>query len=130
MEFLIAALAALIAAVGGWPLVAAVLRIAAKRDGAGAPSPWADRPDTQQVLLRGGLWIGVLERAVMAAGIVLGHPGIVPVVIEIKGLGRIPELRDSAAAGEKFIIGTLASLGWTGLIAALALLWVRVLQPG
>jgi hypothetical protein len=39
-------------------------------------------------------------------------------VIAIKGLGRFTEL-DSSAARERFIIGTLVSLLWSGLAAGL-----------
>ena len=42
-------------------------------------------------------------------------------VVAIKGLGRFSEL-DSAAARERFIIGTLVSMIWAGLCAALILL--------
>lgn len=62
-------------------------------------------------LLRGGLWIGLLERAFVAGGIALGEPTILAVVVAIKGLGRVPELLRSPSAGERFIIGSLASLG-------------------
>lgn len=62
-------------------------------------------------LLRGGLWIGLLERAFVAGGIALGEPSILAVVVAIKGLGRVPELLKSPSAGERFIIGSLASLG-------------------
>lgn len=62
-------------------------------------------------LLRGGLWIGLLERAFVAGGIALGEPSILAVVVAIKGLGRVPELLKSPTAGERFIIGSLASLG-------------------
>ncbi|WP_061962188.1 hypothetical protein [Demequina flava] len=72
-------------------------------------------------LLRGGLWVGMLERAIVTGAIALGEPAAVAVVIAVKGLGRYPELRDTepavrAQASEQFIIGTLASLGWAGLI--------------
>ncbi|MGO1396815.1 MAG: hypothetical protein ACTHVY_00930 [Brevibacterium yomogidense] len=62
-------------------------------------------------LLRGGLWIGLLERGFVAGGIALGEPSILAVVVAIKGLGRVPELLRSPTAGERFIIGSLASLG-------------------
>lgn len=76
-------------------------------------------------ILRGGLWVGMLERAIVTGAIALGEPAAVAVVIAVKGLGRYPELRDTSPevrpqASEQFIIGTLASLGWAGLIGFLA----------
>ena len=62
-------------------------------------------------LLRGGLWIGLLERLIIAGGLALGEPAVVGVVVAIKGLGRVPELLKSPTAGERFMIGSLASLG-------------------
>ena len=62
-------------------------------------------------LLRGGLWIGLLERLIIAGGVALGEPAVVGVVVAIKGLGRVPELLKSPTAGERFMIGSLASLG-------------------
>ncbi|WP_084130475.1 hypothetical protein [Demequina sp. NBRC 110055] len=75
-------------------------------------------------LLRGGMWVGVLERVMVTGGILIGMPEVVAVVIAIKGLGRYPELRDTAAdarseAAERFIIGTLASLIWAGVLGVL-----------
>lgn len=69
--------------------------------------------------LRGGMWIGILERMLIAGFILAGQFAGVAVVVAIKGLGRYPEL--NAQTSERFIIGTLASLlwacacGWGGL---------------
>ncbi|GEM_PF-695046 len=71
--------------------------------------------------LRGGMWIGVLERILITGFILAGQFAGVAVVVAIKGLGRYPEL--NAHTSERFIIGTLASLlwacacGWLGLYA-------------
>jgi hypothetical protein len=68
--------------------------------------------------LRGGMWIGILERMLITGFIMVGQFAGVAVVIAIKGLGRYPEL--NARTSERFIIGTLASLLWAsacGLIA-------------
>lgn len=67
-------------------------------------------------LLRGGLAIGLLERFLVAGGIAMGQPAILAVVVAVKGLGRIPELRNTPAAGERFIIGTFASLAVAGIV--------------
>lgn len=74
-----------------------------------------------QGLLKGGRWIGVLERLAVTGAIISGFPEAVAVVIAIKGLGRYPELRgrtgeDSSAASERFIVGTLASFVWAALV--------------
>src|SRR4051794_20743213 len=65
-------------------------------------------------VLRGGTWIGILERLLITGGILVGMPEVVAVVIAIKGLGRYPELRDAdpelrGGVAERFIIGTLTS---------------------
>ncbi|MFD1719185.1 hypothetical protein [Georgenia deserti] len=71
-------------------------------------------------VLRGGTWIGVLERLAITGTILAGFPEAVAVVLAIKGLGRYPELREShpdrrSPAAERFIIGTLASYVWAGV---------------
>lgn len=71
-------------------------------------------------VLRGGLVIGFLERAAVAVAIFSGQPVAIAYVVAIKGLGRYPELKDTPAASERFIIGTLASMLWAGSVAALA----------
>ncbi|WP_084037811.1 hypothetical protein [Demequina sp. NBRC 110053] len=112
-----AASLALSAALGA-PLVAWVLR----RIEPAAPTPG---------LLRGGMWVGVLERLIVTGSVLLGMPEGVAVVVAIKGLGRYPELRDTdpaarSEASERFIIGTLASLLWAGALGALGR-WAIVL---
>lgn len=75
-------------------------------------------PDT----LRGGAWIGALERLAIVATLLTRWPEGLAVLLAVKGLGRYPELRRPAAA-ERFIIGTLASALWAiacvGVVAAL-----------
>lgn len=78
------------------------------------------RPHPRPVL-RGGVWIGALERAAVAACLLAGVAEGVAVVLAVKGLGRYPELRASGAA-ERFIIGTFTSLLWAGAAAGVALL--------
>ncbi|MFV0286845.1 MAG: hypothetical protein ACK5IM_10765 [Demequina sp.] len=75
-------------------------------------------------LLRGGMWVGVMERLLVAGCILVGMPEGVAIVVAIKGLGRYPELRDTdpvarSEASERFIIGTLASLLWAGALGAI-----------
>ena len=71
-------------------------------------------PASSPGVLRGGAWIGILERVLITGGILVGMPEIVAVVIAVKGLGRYPELRETESelrggVAERFIIGTLTS---------------------
>jgi hypothetical protein len=74
-------------------------------------------------VLRGGAWIGYLERAAVAGTLLAGFPEGLALVLAVKGVGRYPELRDSGREGrspdapEEFIIGTLASLLWAAAAA-------------
>lgn len=84
-------------------------------------------------VLRGGTWIGVLERVAITGAMLMGYPEAVAVVIAIKGLGRYPELRDTPAQDrpqttERFIIGTLASYVFAGLVGALGMVGLRALS--
>lgn len=78
-------------------------------------------------VLRGGMWIGILERVGLTAAILAGRFELAAVVVAIKALGRYPEIRENPAVSERFIIGTLASLlvaaacGAAGLAALAAL---------
>jgi hypothetical protein len=111
-----AAVAAVLAAVlGGGPVATAVLRAAdpAAIGVTGGPQD----PD----VLRGGTWIGFLERAAVGATILAGSAEGLVVVLAVKGLGRYAELRAPAAA-ERFIIGTLASALWAAACVGVAIL--------
>jgi hypothetical protein len=61
--------------------------------------------------LRGGFWIGLLERLAIFATIMAGYGGGLIVILGVKSLARYPELRaeDRRGAAERFIIGTFAS---------------------
>lgn len=61
--------------------------------------------------LRGGAWIGMLERVAIYASILTGFGEGIAIVLAVKSLARYPELsaRDSAGAAERFIIGTFVS---------------------
>ena len=69
--------------------------------------------------LRGGTWIGLLERLATTGALLYGEPTAVAVVVAIKGLGRYPELREYPAASERFVVGTLASLTWAAALGFL-----------
>ncbi|MPV37996.1 hypothetical protein [Georgenia subflava] len=80
-------------------------------------------------VLRGGTWIGMLERLAITGSVLAGFPEAVAVVLAVKGLGRYPELREAhpdrrSPAAERFIIGTLASYTWAGLTGVVGVLWL------
>lgn len=130
----LAVLAALVVSVvGGWWVVSAVLRLASRTPSSGpsaapgqatgpaaspAPAaPGADDPagpdgPAARAALRGGSWIGFLERLAVTACVLTGQPAGVAIVVAVKGLGRYPELKENPGASERFVIGTLASLIW------------------
>lgn len=87
-----------------------------------APSDPGGPVGTEAVqTLRGGTWIGILERLAITGCLLAGYPAGVAFVVAIKGLGRYPELREHPVGAERFLIGTLASMIWaaaTGLLGA------------
>ena len=93
------------AALGGGPIATAVLRAADPDHG-----PSRRRASDPEVL-RGGTWIGVLERTAIAVTVLAGFEEGLAVLIAVKGLGRFNELK-APVASERFIIGTLASGLW------------------
>lgn len=109
-----------LAAVGGGPLTTRVFAFV----------DHTDRPEARQSLdqagqvLRGGAWIGALERLAVFAGLAAGFPEGVAVVLALKGVGRFPDLRGdgSGAATERFIIGTFTSVLWAGACAGMVTL--------
>ena len=109
---------ALAAIAGGGPVASAVLRAADPTNAATAGGP-AD-PE----VLRGGAWVGVLERVVTAVILLAGWPEGLAILVAVKGLGRYAELKAPAAA-ERFIIGTLASLLWAAACVGCILLLHR-----
>ncbi|MEG9247596.1 hypothetical protein V6S67_05805 [Arthrobacter sp. Soc17.1.1.1] len=70
-------------------------------------------------VLRGGLVIGVLERLAVTVAILGGQPVAIAYVVAVKALGRYAELKETPAASERFIIGTLTSLLWAAGVATL-----------
>jgi hypothetical protein len=127
--------AVLTAGLGGGPVVTAVLaaadptRAVSALDGGPTARPrptlHPDAPPMAGIadpdVLRGGSWIGFLERLALAATLLAGWPEGVPVVLAIKGLGRFQALKETPAA-ERFIIGTLASVLWAAACAGVAVL--------
>ena len=101
---------------GGWALTGWVLRLASRSPDAGARHPDDAATGAEQAVLRGGTWIGVLERLAITTAVLAGYPAAIAFVIAVKGLGRYPELREHPAASERFVIGTLASMVWAALV--------------
>jgi hypothetical protein len=83
-----------------------------------------DRVRRAGSVLRGGAWIGALERAGVFAAVVAGWGTGLAVVLAVKGLGRYPELRnqDDSGVAERFIIGTFVSVLWAVACAGVAVL--------
>jgi hypothetical protein len=75
-------------------------------------------------VLRGGAWIGALERLAVFVTLVVGWGPGLAIVLAVKGLGRYPELRNDEDTGvaERFIIGTFTSVLWAAACAGLAVL--------
>jgi hypothetical protein len=125
-----------LAIIGGNPLTVWVLNRASRGDVDGgthggilvpvAPNSAATstaRTVKTHEVLRGGTWIGYLERLAIVAAIAIGHYEIIVAVIAIKGLGRFSEL-DAPESRERFIVGTLVSMIWAALCGALILLGI------
>lgn len=83
-------------------------------------------PQVREVL-RGGMWIGILERVGLTAAILAGRFELAAVVVAIKALGRYPEIRENPAVSERFIIGTLTSLLVAAACGAAGLITLRAL---
>jgi hypothetical protein len=113
------ALAGLLAVVGGGPVTTRIFAAVDRQD---------DDPQTIDQageVLRGGAWIGALERLAVFAGLAAGFPEGVAVVLALKGVGRFPDLRSEGrggAATERFIIGTFASVLWAAACAGIVAL--------
>ena len=113
---LLVTLAAALAVAGGGPITTRVFDIVDRADSSGTS---ARSMTDAGLILRGGAWIGALERLAVFAGLAAGFPEGVAVVLALKGVGRFPDLKDDAregvgrgAATERFIIGTFASVLW------------------
>jgi hypothetical protein len=129
---LLVALAAALAVLGGGPVTAALFGIvdrestgtAGTTESTGTTGGHGDSLAGAGELLRGGAWIGALERAAVVATLVAGWPEGTAVVLALKGLGRYPELRNAGtgAVAERFIIGTFTSVLWAAACAACVVL--------
>jgi hypothetical protein len=118
---LLVVLGGLLAVAGGGPLTALLFDLVDRRE---LP---AESMQQAGSVLRGGAWIGALERGAIYATLVAGWPEGVAVVLAVKGLGRYPELRAAedgvrTGAAERFIIGTFASVLWACACAGVVVL--------
>ncbi|MCC2033887.1 hypothetical protein [Microbacterium allomyrinae] len=123
----IALLGTALAVLGGDPVTRRVLEIAShgavqEGDNGGillrAPTIAGGSEGAVREVLRGGTTIGYLERVAVTLGIIAGFPEAIAVVVALKGIGRFSELA-APESRERFIIGTLASLLWACVVAAL-----------
>lgn len=117
---LLVGLGGLLAVAGGGPLTALVFDLVDRRE-------HNTEVESAGRVLRGGAWIGALERLAIYATLVAGWPEGLAVVLAVKGLGRYPELRAAedgvrTGAAERFIIGTFTSVLWACGCAGVVLL--------
>ena len=105
------------------PLADLGRRVLALADG----SSRSGGPRVQRTILRGGTWIGALERLALTATLVAGWPEGLAAIVAVKAFARYPELKSGQNSGaiERFIIGTFASLGWAAACAGTALVLTR-----
>lgn len=113
---LLVVLAGALAVAGGGPVTSGVFEIIDRQHEAGTDGTSMRRAGD---VLRGGAWIGALERAAVFASLVAGWPEGLALALALKGLGRYPELRnqDVTGAAERFIIGTFTSVLWAASAA-------------
>jgi hypothetical protein len=90
-------------------------------------APFAEAsPDGLQ---QGGRVIGLLERGLIFAMILLGQPEGVGMLIAAKSILRFGAVKDDRAASEYVIIGTLASFGWAMIVAQGTIALTSLLPP-
>jgi hypothetical protein len=116
------AVAGVLAVVGGGPMTTRVFASVDRADHG------RQTLDEAGQVLRGGAWIGALERLAVFAGLAAGFPEGVAVVLALKGVGRFPDLRSDGSGGaatERFIIGTFTSVLWAAACAGMVALVTR-----
>jgi hypothetical protein len=84
----------------------------------------AGSPRVQRTMLRGGAWIGALERLAILGTMLARWPEGIAAIIAVKAFARYPELRTGQGTGatERFIIGTFTSLGWAAACAGIVMI--------
>lgn len=117
----VVALLTLVAVAGGGPLTSSVFVMVDR--------PSSDSPGVSDAgdVLRGGAWIGALERLAVFASLLCSWPEGLALTLAVKGLGRYPELRNDSRTGiaERFLIGTFVSVLWAAAWAGMALVLVH-----
>ncbi|WP_062378480.1 hypothetical protein [Demequina pelophila] len=89
--------------------------------GAGAVQDDPAEASTPVTHLKGGRFIGPLERWLIAALALVGAQAVIVGLMAAKGIGRFPEIsgdRRRGAAAEEFLVGSLVSWALAGLAAA------------
>ena len=84
---------------------------------------------TAESLPGAGRVIGLLERGLIFALILLGQPAGVGLLIAAKSILRFGALKDDRALSEYVIIGTLASFAWAILVGYATLSGLTALPP-
>ncbi len=114
------AVAGLLAVAGGGPVTIRIFTVVDRGQ------PAVDSISDAGAILKGGAWIGALERLAVFAGLAAGFPEGVAVVLALKGVGRFQDLRGDGtshgAATERFIIGTFTSVLWAAACAGMVAL--------
>lgn len=113
---------ALVTMLTGGRLVLAVFKHIDQRR-ASEPHPEGTPPSIMaaSIRLKGGAWVGLLERLAVFAGLMAGFPEAIAIALAIKGLARYPELQaTNDAAAERFIIGTFVSVLYACACAGMA----------
>lgn len=121
LKVLVVALGGVLACWSGGPVVTRVFSHVDRRLEREVPPTQAAQKSVVAAAtqLRGGAWVGVLERLAIYAALVAGFPEGIAITLAIKGLARYPELSaTSSGAAERFIIGTFVSVlvacAWAG----------------
>ena len=131
----VAVAAVALAVLGGGPATLAVFTLVDRT--ATADRDRRPPPDSEVIGpgMRGGAYIGALERLAVVGTLVAGWPEGMAVVLAIKAFGRYPELRagNRPNVAEGFIIGTLVSVLWAVACAYVITggmgIGIRVLGP-
>lgn len=92
-------------------------------------APFALRVDIPEGLPGAGRVIGLLERGLIFALVLLGQPEGVGLLIAAKSILRFGAVKDDRAMSEYVIIGTLASFAWALLAAYGCLALLNALPP-
>lgn len=109
----------------------ALVRVALRQESRGTPRRATDSADGALLLrspqLKGGRWIGPLERIALTGLLVAGAYPVAAGLMAAKGIVRFPEIQQDRAQGnmaEYFLVGSFVS--WTIAILAAGLLWIAL----